>query len=67
MIDFSTKAAVVPYGDDTFVLIGGHDKSGPSDSIYEFDERKRSWIERAEKLSTPRHRHLVLPLPDPYC
>ena len=50
-----TAAASVQYG-DTFLVVGGLDSNGEIlDTIYEYDALNEEWIEREEKLATPRY------------
>ena len=59
-------AASVPYGRDSFLIVGGIDYLNPGDdrldTIYQFVNN--SWVERSEKLSLARYSHTAIGLPN---
>ncbi len=49
------SAGSVPFGDDSFLVVGGSNNLGTyNDSVFQYDAASESWIVRAEELKMPR-------------
>ncbi len=52
---------------DTFVVVGGHDDSGPLNTIYKFDHINYNWILMSQQLRLPRDEYPgVVAVPDDF-